>query len=403
MRDITTVSQVNQYIKNMFAREYALQDISVKGEISNCKYHSSGHIYFTIKDRASQLSCVMFASRRSNLDFRMEEGQSVVVTGDISVYQRDGKYQMYAASVVKEGVGALYEEYDRLKKRLLAEGLFDEGRKKRIPKYAKKIGVVTAQTGAVIQDICHVSHRRNPYVQILLYPARVQGEGAHQTLIEGIRYFEKSDVDTIIIGRGGGSIEDLWEFNNEALARAIAECGKPIISAVGHETDTTIADFAADLRAPTPSAAAELAVYQYQDLEMELEECAHALHLHMSNYLEMRRMRLNQYRAILGYSSPKDLIAQKRLYLGEWEDKLRHLMERKLTSAKHQMSLYIEELKGLSPLQKLQAGYGYVSREDGTQVRGVGEMEQGERLSLTMKDGRAMVRVENVTKTASRA
>lgn len=207
----------------------------------------------------------------------------------------------------------------------------------------------------------------------------------------------------MVIGRGGGSIEDLWEFNNEALARAIAECGKPIISAVGHETDTTIADFAADLRAPTPSAAAELAVYQYQDLEMDLEECAHALHLHMSNYLEMRRMRLNQYRTVLGYSSPKDLIAQKRLYLGEWEDKLRHLMERKLTSAKHQMSLYIEELKGLSPLQKLQAGYGYVSTEDGIQVRGVGEMEQGERLSLTMKDGKAMVRVENVTKTASRA
>ena len=397
MRKASTVSQVNRFIKNMFATEYALQDIYVKGEVSNCKYHSSGHIYFTIKDRASQLSCVMFASHRKNLDFRMAEGQSVVVQGNVSVYERDGKYQLYAVSVVRDGVGALYEEYEKLKKRLFAEGLFDEGRKKKIPRYARRIGVVTAQTGAVIQDICNVSARRNPYVQIILYPARVQGEGAHLTIIEGIQYFEKTDVDTVIIGRGGGSIEDLWEFNNEALAYAIADCTKPVISAVGHETDTTIADYAADLRAPTPSAAAELAVYQYQELQMELEECRHALHLHMSNYLELRRLRLNQYRQVLSYSSPRDLIAQKRLYLGEWEDKLRLLMEQKITSAKHQLCLYIEELKGLSPLQKLQAGYGYVSKGDGTQVRGVGQMEPGEKLSLTMKDGVALISVDEVS------
>lgn len=396
MREISTVSQVNLYIKNMFAREYPLQNISVKGEISNCKYHSSGHIYFTIKDKSSQLSCVMFSSYRNNLDFRMEEGQSVVVRGNISVYERDGKYQMYAVSVTREGVGALYEEYEKLKKRLFAEGLFDEERKKAIPKYARKIGVVTAQTGAVIQDICNVSRRRNPYVQIVLYPAKVQGEGAHRTLIAGLAYFEKTDVDTIIIGRGGGSIEDLWEFNHEALAYAIARCKKPVISAVGHETDITIADYAADLRAPTPSAAAELAVYQYRDLQMELEECRYSLNLHMSNFLEMQRMRLNQYRAVIGYSSPKDLIAQKRLYLGEREDKLRLLMEQKMTSAKHQMALYIEEMKGLSPLQKLQAGYGYVAKADGTQVRGVAQMEQGEKLSLTMKDGRAIVTVNQL-------
>lgn len=398
MREISTVSQVNLYIKNMFAREYPLQNISVKGEISNCKYHSSGHIYFTIKDKTSQLSCVMFASHRKNLDFRLLEGQGVVVRGNISVYERDGKYQMYAVSVTKEGVGVLYEEYEKLKKRLFAEGLFDEERKKAIPRYAKKIGVVTARTGAVIQDICNVSYRRNPYVQIVLYPARVQGEGAHRTLINGIQYFEKTDVDTIIIGRGGGSIEDLWEFNHEALAYAIAACQKPVISAVGHETDTTIADYAADLRAPTPSAAAELAVYQYQDFQMELEECRHALNLHMRNYLEIKRMRLNQYRTVLGYSSPGDLIAQKRLRLGEWEDRLQLFMEQKITSARHQMALYIEELKGLSPLQKLQTGYGYVAREDGTQVRGVAKLKEGENLSLTMKDGRAMVTVDKVIK-----
>ena len=202
MEEVCTVSQINLYIKNMFIRDYALQRLRVKGEVSNCKYHTSGHIYFTIKDKSSQLSCVMFSSYRKNLDFRLQEGQSVVVQGNISVYERDGKYQMYAVAVTQEGAGKLYEEYEKLKKRLLAEGLFDDGRKKEIPKFAKKIGVVTAQTGAVIQDICNVSHRRNPYMQILLYPAKVQGEGAHQTIIRGLQYFETTDVDTIIkIGR----------------------------------------------------------------------------------------------------------------------------------------------------------------------------------------------------------
>ncbi len=393
-----TVSQINLYIKNMFLRDYALQRLCVKGEVSNCKYHSSGHIYFTIKDKASQLSCVMFSTYRKNLGFRLQEGQNVIVQGNISVYERDGKYQMYAVGITQEGAGQLYEEYEKLKKRLLAEGLFDDSRKRQIPKYAKKIGVVTAQTGAVIQDICNVSHRRNPYIQILLYPARVQGEGAHRTIIRGLQYFDTTDVDTVIIGRGGGSMEDLWEFNQEALAYAIAKTHKPVISAVGHETDTTIADFAADLRAPTPSAAAELAVFSWREFEMGLKEFRYSLNWQMENILQLKKMKLKQYETILGHAGPKDMLAQKRMELGEFADQLQYIIEQKLLSAKHQMELYIEELKGLSPLYKLQGGYSYVSDLDGNNIRSVQGLKEGQQVRLTMADGKAVAEVREIAK-----
>ncbi len=396
MQEVCTVSQINMYIKNLFVRDSSLRRVRVKGEVSDCKYHSSGHIYFTIKDRKSQLACVMFRSYTRGLAFRLEEGQSVVVEGGISVYERDGKYQMYAAAVTQDGAGELYEEYERLKKRLLAEGLFDDSRKKQIPRYAKKIGVVTAETGAVIQDICNVSRRRNPYVQIVLYPARVQGEGAHQTVIRGIRYLENTDVDTIIIGRGGGSIEDLWEFNNEALARTVADCKKPVISAVGHETDTTIVDFAADLRAPTPSAAAELAVFAYRDFEIGLREYAYTMNRQMDNLIQMYRMRLKHYGTRISHAAPEDQIRQKRMFLADFEARLGREIERKLEAAKHQTALYIEELKGVSPLEKLQAGYAYVSDAEGNHVSSVGTLSPGQKLSLTMADGKAEVSVEKI-------
>lgn len=396
MEEINSVSQVNMYIKNMFLREYVLRNISVMGEVSNCKYHSSGHIYFTIKDKSSQLPCVMFASSRSGLQFKLEEGQSIIVSGSIGVYERDGRYQLYARKITKEGSGRLYEEYEKMKKRLLAEGLFDDSRKKPVPKYAAKIGVVTAETGAVIQDICNVSHRRNPYVQIYLYPAKVQGDGAAQTVIEGIRYFEKTDVDTIIIGRGGGSIEDLWAFNEEGLVRAVAECTKPIISAVGHETDTTLTDFAADLRAPTPSAAAELAVYSYREVEVGLREAAYTLRHQMNNTLQLCRMRLNHYRTVIQHSSPEDMIRQKRLYLADSMSCLERLMKQKLTSARHQLELYAEEMKGLSPLYKLSGGYAYVADEDGNNIKTTEQITKGQKLILTLQDGNADVTVNDV-------
>lgn len=396
MEEVSTVSQVNMYIKNMFVRDYALRQLRVKGEISNCKYHSSGHIYFTIKDQSSQLSCVMFATYTRGLTFRMKEGQSVIVSGNISVYERDGKYQMYAMSVTQDGVGKLYEEYEKLKKRLLAEGLFDDSKKKKIPRFAQKIGVVTAQTGAVIQDIRNVSNRRNPYVQIILYPAKVQGKDAHQTIIKGLQYFEKTDVDIVIIGRGGGSIEDLWEFNQEELAYAIAACTKPVISAVGHETDTTIADYAADLRAPTPSAAAELAVFSYRDYEIALQEYRYTLNRYMENVLQIKRLQLKQYETVLSHASPKDLIAQRKLFLAECADRMTYLIEQKILSAKHQLALYAEELKGLSPLQKLQDGYSYVENAQGKNVNRVKDLTKGEILTVKMTDGQAKVSVEEI-------
>lgn len=394
MSRAVTVSQINRYIANLFKQDYTLSGIQVKGEISGCKYHYSGHIYFTLKDAGAAISCVMFSSQRKGLDFTLEDGQSVIVTGQISVFERDGRYQLYARSIAQDGVGRLYEEYEKLKKRLLAEGLFDEQRKKPIPRYASKIGVVTAETGAVIQDICNVTYRRNPYVQLYLYPAKVQGEGAAQTVIEGIHYFEHTDVDTIIIGRGGGSVEDLWCFNDEVLDRVIADCTKPIISAVGHETDTTISDYAADLRAPTPSAAAELAVYSWREMEIGLREYRNDLRQAMHQILKVRKLELQKYMVLLQHVSPEDILRQKRLVLADSQERLQRLMEKRLTDAKHRLALYAEEMKGLSPLQKLQSGYTYTADEAGNHIDSVRSLEKGQHLTLTFADGQADVTVD---------
>lgn len=396
MSRAVTVSQINRYIANLFKQDYTLSGIQVKGEISGCKYHYSGHIYFTLKDAGAAISCVMFSSQRKGLDFTLEDGQSVIVTGQISVFERDGRYQLYARSIAQDGVGRLYEEYEKLKKRLLAEGLFDEQRKKPIPRYASKIGVVTAETGAVIQDICNVTYRRNPYVQLYLYPAKVQGEGAAQTVIEGIHYFEQTDVDTIIIGRGGGSVEDLWCFNDEMLARVIADCTKPIISAVGHETDTTISDYAADLRAPTPSAAAELAVYSWREMEIGLREYRNDLRQAMHQILKVRKLELQKYMVLLQHVSPEDILRQKRLVLADSQERLQRLMEKRLTDAKHRLALYAEEMKGLSPLQKMQSGYTYTADEAGNHIDSVQSLEKGQHLTLTFADGQADVTVDEI-------
>ncbi|MEE0348847.1 MAG: exodeoxyribonuclease VII large subunit, partial [Lachnospiraceae bacterium] len=242
------VSEINRYIKHIFDSDFALGRIYIKGEVSNCKYHSSGHIYFTLKDNQSQLSCIMFASNRDGLAFELQEGQSVVVFGNITTYERDGKYQLYAKEIKLDGAGILFEKYMQLKKELEEEGLFAPEYKQSIPFFSNKVGIVTAITGAAIHDIQNIATRRNPYIQLYLYPAQVQGQGAAESIVRGIQVLDQMDMDVIIVGRGGGSIEDLWAFNEEIVARAIFECCTPVISAVGHETDVTIADFVADLR-----------------------------------------------------------------------------------------------------------------------------------------------------------
>ena len=295
---IYSVEQVNKYILSMFRDDYLLHDICVRGEISNCKYHSSGHIYFTLKDAASQLSCVMFASNAKSLNFRLENDLEVELRGSVECYLRDGKYQLYVKQAKKGDKGDLAKRFEELKKRLREEGLFDESIKQPIPKDVRKVGIVTAPTGAAVHDIITVSKRRNPYIELILYPALVQGDGAKESIARGILALEQVGVDVIIVGRGGGSMEDLWAFNEEIVAQAIYNCPIPVISAVGHETDFTIADFVADLRAATPSAAAELAVPEIKPILQEIEEYQNKFDLSMNRIIREKRIKLERYSKI---------------------------------------------------------------------------------------------------------
>ncbi len=384
---IFSVSQVNNYIKNIITQDYMLKSITIKGEVSNCKYHSLGHIYFSLKDETGSLPAVMFKGNAANgLSFKLAEGQSVIVSGSISVYERDGKYQLYANKIILDGVGKLYEEFERLKYRLNDEGLFDPDLKKPIPKYPKRIGVVTAKTGAAIQDIINVARRRNPYVQLILYPAKVQGDGAADTIVAGIKKLDSMGVDTIIVGRGGGSIEDLWAFNEEKVVRAIYEAKTPIISGTGHEVDITLTDYAADLRAPTPSAACELAVPDVISTLNGLRGLWDSLNAHMSNKLNVASLKLEGLTSRLEMLSPVARLKQKNQYLSELYDKLVGAMQKKLDDRKHMLAIYTERLNGLSPTAKLVGGFGYVEAE-GKPVLNAGDVSKGQDIRLTLHDG----------------
>ncbi|HIX16116.1 MAG TPA: exodeoxyribonuclease VII large subunit [Candidatus Hungatella pullicola] len=410
-----SVSQVNAYIKNMFAQDFVLSRISVKGEVSNCKYHTSGHIYFTLKDKTAAISAVMFAGQRRGLSFRLEEGQQVIVKGSVEVYERDGRYQLYAQEISREGIGDLFERFQKLKSQLEEMGMFAPEYKRPIPRFARTVGIVTASTGAAIRDIMNIAARRNPYVQLILYPALVQGEQAKYSIAKGIETLDAMGLDVLIVGRGGGSIEDLWAFNEEMVARAIFACNTPVISAVGHETDVTIADYVADMRAPTPSAAAELAVFDYCQFENQLLGCQEALRKAMDRRLEMRRYQTQQLRLRLQLHDPRRQIRENRQRLADSEEKLRavmvsriqadrartdqmgkkiqDLMEKQAVRDRHRLNLIASRLDGLSPLKKIGGGYGFLTDGRGLPLESVSQVRKGEAIGIRLGDGKITAQV----------
>ena len=397
MNSVYTVSQANQYIKNMFNQDFLLNNISVRGEVSNCKYHSSGHIYFSIKDRNGLLSCVMFAGKKRGLDFKIEEGNKVIVSGNINVYERDGKYQLYADKIEKEGTGDLYKRFIELKNELEEMGMFSDEYKKEIPKYSMNVGIVTASTGAAIQDIINISKRRNPYIKLVLYPAKVQGDGAADTIVNGIRCLDSKNLDVIIVGRGGGSIEDLWAFNEEKVARAIFECNTPVISAVGHETDYTIADYVADMRAPPPSAAAELVVFEYNKLCEKISSYEENMRYRIDIKIRNYRNTVNDLLWKLNKMSPANNIQSKRQRLADLEIRLYDSINRKTSERRHQLELLTERLNGLSPLNKLSGGYAYISDDKNKPVKSIKKINADDELKIVLKDGNAKVKVIDKT------
>ena len=399
MKNVYSIRQVNLYISNMFRQDFMLNRIYVKGEVSNCKYHTSGHIYFSLKDDSGSLACVMFAGNRSGLKFQMQTGQSVIVLGSISVYERDGKYQLYAREIIQDGMGLLYEKFQALKQELEEMGMFAPEYKQPIPAFSRRVGIVTAPTGAAIRDIMNISYRRNPYVQLILYPALVQGEEAADSIVRGIELLDQSHVDVIIVGRGGGSMEDLWAFNEEKVARAIFHCETPVISAVGHETDFTIADYVADLRAPTPSAAAELAVADMAAIQGQLRDMQQRLQNRMSERLSDRKKELEHLQEKLKYVSPQHQIQEKYQRLTDIEEELQMLMQQTMKERRHQLMIYVERMKGLSPLEKLSQGYSYTADARGKKITATEQVQPGDLLQIYVSDGQILAEVKEKEKT----
>ena len=415
---VYSVSQVSRYISRMLQEDFLLREITIRGEISNLKYHTSGHIYFTLKDTASQISAIMFAGDRAGLPFKLENGFQVLCTGRVGLYEKGGSYQIYVKRVSMDGIGDLYIRFEQLKKELSEMGMFDDMYKKPIPRYAMRIGIVTAKTGAAIRDIVQIAKRRNPYCELILYPALVQGENAADSIVEGIRTLDRMDLDVLIVGRGGGSLEDLWAFNEESVAKAIFDADTPVVSAVGHETDTTIADFVADLRAPTPSAAAELCVFDYQKLQKDISSYAATFSAEIRDHIAEKRQQLNGRRLLLQRSRPEMQLLQRRQRAAELRDKMRRCMTERLTESKqrlqsykqmkhdfsgqlqekqHQLTLFAERLEAASPLKRLQAGFACLETEDGKRIRTAASLQPGELVVTTLSDGSFRSRVEDIT------
>ncbi len=413
-----TVSRLNSYVRGVLWEDMNLRGVRVRGEVSNCTYATSGHIYFTLKDAGASVRCLMFRSRAVGLNFRLKDGMGVIVTGDVDLYEAGGQYQLKVSSAVKDGTGVLYERYEQLKARLKAEGLFDEAHKKALPAYPASVGIVTARTGKAIHDIVTNATRRNPWIQLVFCPASVQGEGAASTLIRGIRALESYGVDVIIIGRGGGSIEELWEFNDERLARTVYNCSIPVISAVGHDSDTTIIDYVADRVASTPTAAAELAVPDMVKIAAYLDQMRGRLDGIMQSQAAGARAQAAHYAAQLRALSPGRVLqdrkqsldtARKRMQvmmehrlsdgkqsLLEQENSLVRLMNQRMEDARNRNALYAQKLHGLSPLRQLERGYAYVSDEEGHGVSSISQAPQGSILQIEVTDGRIRAKAEEI-------
>ncbi len=396
MASIYTVSQANDYIANMFEQDYMLKRIQVSGEVSNCKYHSSGHIYFTLKDSGGTLSAVMFKSYVAGLPFEMQNGDKVVVSGSIEVYRAGGSYSLRASKIEKQGQGDLYEKYIRLKNELEEMGLFADEYKQPVPRYAQSIGIVTAKTGAAIRDIINISKRRNPYVQLVLYPATVQGDRAVPSIIRGIRALDSMSLDVIIVGRGGGSIEDLWAFNDERVARAIFAARTPIISAVGHETDFTIADFVADLRAPTPSAAAELATADISKLERDLDNYIYRLRSGIYQKKDSIKAELKSLSLRMELRSPRSRVEGINARLNELRLNMRYIIKNKYAEKKHSFEMLVQRLDALSPIRHISNGYAYISSAGGAKIGSIKDIKIGDSINIRLSDGAAVADIKEI-------
>lgn len=387
MASVYTVAQVTSYISHLFEEDFALKRISIQGEISNCKKHTSGHLYFTLKDAESTLSCVMFARERAKLTFSPAEGMRVIAKGSVRVYGRDGVYQLYVTELEVAGVGEWFRLFEERKAEFLEMGMFADEYKKPIPQFAKTVGIVTARTGAAIQDIINISHRRNPYVQLILYPTLVQGSSAAEQIARGIDYLDTLGLDVIIVGRGGGSIEDLWAFNEECVAMAIFRCETPIISAVGHETDFTIADFVADLRAPTPSAAAELAVFEFDAFEHMLSAYLSQMSYQIHTAVEKELEKLEKAKLLLKLSHPSVRLQTQSERLQQYASQMQKRIEELLLQKKSELAVAAAKLEAQSPMRKLSGGYAFLTDEQGSAVNSVNQLSEGSEFLAYLKDG----------------
>jgi len=389
-----TVTDLNKYIKGRIDNDEMLNNVLVKGEISNFKNHYTGHMYFTLKDENSLIKCVMFKTYTTHLSFMPKDGMKVIVLGGVSVFERDGVYQIYAKAMKEDGLGNLYVAYEELKNKLSNEGLFDEKYKKPIPFMPKTIGVLTSNTGAVIRDIINVSTRRNPNVNIRLYPVPVQGSGAGEKIAEGIEFMNKNKLaDVLILGRGGGSIEDLWPFNEEVVARAIFNSKIPIISAVGHETDFTIADFVADLRAPTPSAAAELAVANIDDVRENLRAYNNRYKVSLKKKIELMKMSYEKCMTRQAFKNPTQKINEQYMLIDMKVKSLQNSILLKIKEDKTKFVKEVAKLDALSPLKTLTRGYSIISKQDGRIAKEVKDLSQGEKVSIRLSDGKVDAQV----------